>query len=166
MNEIIFETVHGSHLYGLAHDGSDHDVFRVTTSTRPRAKHFERGAEDVCEVGITVFLERALAGSHQSVEALFSPRKEWRDTRYRALVENTRVTGADVFAKYERTIRKFAYGDFKRRRHACRLALNLDGLRRDGRFEPVMTDIEKVLATKLATQFEGEELLEHIFGKE
>ena len=64
MSDLVFETVHGSRLYGLAHGDSDHDVFRVTTSTRSRARHFKRGAEDICEVGISIFLERAQSGSH------------------------------------------------------------------------------------------------------
>ena len=100
------------------------------------------------------------------MEALFSPRKVWGDESFRPLIESMRVTGPDVFAKYERTIRKFAYGDFQRRRHACRLSLDLAGLRHSGRFDPVMTGAATLLATKYAERFEGDALIEHLFAKE
>lgn len=166
MGEVIFETVHGSRLYGLAHADSDHDVFRVTTTPRRRARHGQRGGEDVCEVGICLFFERALSGSHQSVEALFSPLKVWHDERFRALIEGSRVCGSSVFEKYERTIRKFAFGDFKRRRHACRLAMNLAELRAHGRFNPVMSHDQVMQATAAADRYEGDALLAHLFDKE
>lgn len=163
---IVFETIHGSHLYGLAHDGSDYDLFRVTTSRARRTRHYKAGNEDVAEVGVSLFLERAASGAHQSVEALFSLRKVWGDESFRPFIENLNVTGHEVFAKYERTIKKFAHSDFKRRRHACRLALNLGELRKHGRFNPTLTQPEATLATKLATAYEGEELLKRILGQQ
>lgn len=159
---VIFETVHGSRLYGLAHEQSDHDLFRVTTSKARKARHYKNGDEDICEVGISLFLERAQSGSHQSVEALFSPFKHWSDESYRPVIESTVVAGGGVYAKYERTIRKFCYGDFKRRRHACRLAINLHYLRRYRRFNPCMTSTEITLANAYAARFEGDELAQHI----
>lgn len=134
---IIFTTIHGSHLYGFAHEGSDVDRFTVTDSTRKRARQ-TIGDEDHVRVGINTFLIRALGGSHQSVEALFSPYKEWNeDFAYmKPFLDNMVVCGSEVYAKYERTIKKFCYGDFKRRRHACRLFLNLRELRQSGRFNP------------------------------
>lgn len=161
--------MHGSHLYGLAHEGSDMDIFTVTDARTAGATHRVIDGVDTCEMGVDAFLERALSGSHQSVEAMFSPVKEWApgmDHVWGPMVEGHRITGADVFKKYERTIKKFCFGDFKRRRHACRLSLNLAGLRRDGRFSPVMTQVEALLATKFAEAFEGETLLNHLLGQE
>lgn len=136
----VFRTIHGSHLYGLAHDGSDRDLFIVTFEDRGHARQTVSGEDDVVRVGWRTFLERAAGGSHQSCEALFSPYKRWtpEGLALRPMIEGFRVGGGDVTHKYERTIRKFAYGDFKKRRHAARLWINLTDLRRTGRFWPVL----------------------------
>ncbi|MHA3723836.1 DNA polymerase beta superfamily protein [Leucobacter sp. HY1910] len=138
----LFRTVHGSHLYGLAHADSDRDLFVVTDSPARKVRHTIDGPLDVAEVGLSLFLDLAHTGSHQSVEALFSPVKAWTaaGARYRPMIERTRITGGAVASKYERTIRKFAHLDFKRRRHAVRLALNLAQLRAEGTIRPNLTE--------------------------
>lgn len=161
MTDIIFSTIHGSHLYGLANEDSDKDVFYVTTSLRRRARHsYNEIGWDQARVGLDTFLLRIQEGSHQSVEALFSPYKEWNpEYEYlKPMLESYRVGGAEVFAKYERTVKKFCYGDYKRRRHAVRLAQNLQSLRNFGRFNPVMSDYQIFEATIMADT-EGDELL-------
>lgn len=158
---LIFETVHGSHLYGLNHAESDRDVFFVTDSDSRHSRHSmnsETGLDQV-RTGLKTFLRRVEEGSHQSVEALFSPYKFWHQPEYAPMIESIRVTGGAVFAKYERTIKNFCHGNFKKRRHACRLALNLASLRESGRFNPAMTETEKVLANSYAKQFEGDTLV-------
>ena len=67
MEGVIFETVHGSHLYGWAHEGSDYDVFRVLSRYTTGARQTHVDGIDLVTVGINKFLERALSGSHQSV---------------------------------------------------------------------------------------------------
>lgn len=167
MTEVIFKTVHGYRLYGFEHESSDHDTFIVTDSTARRSKQFIAGDQDTFEVGIHRFLDLALSGSHQSVEALFSPVKEWADTpaarKWRPLIENARVGGGDVFEKYERTIRKFCYGDFKRRRHAVRLRMNLDDLRWHQRVDWVrLSDLMAGHCTRVAARFKGDELAQEL----
>lgn len=162
MPQELFRTIHGSRLYGLAHAGSDTDVFVVTSSSRPGARHgFLPDGTDCSTRGLDQFLAHAASGSHQNVEALFSPFKEWtvEGLPYRPMIESMRVAGADVFDKYERTIRKFAHGDLKRRRHAARLALNLASLRATGRFDPVLPPQEAARITRLAQRLEGAALL-------
>lgn len=164
--EIIFSTIHGSHLYGLANEHSDKDVFYVTTSLRAKARHsYNELGWDQARVGLDTFLRRIQEGSHQSVEALFSPYKQWNpDYDYlRPMLEAYRVTGSEVFAKYERTIKKFCYGDFKRRRHAVRLAFNLDDLRAEGRFNPVMDPYRRDVAGTWAEMYEGDDLAMRLF---
>lgn len=157
--EVIFTTVHGSHLYGLNHPFSDLDTFTVTTSNRG-ARQKVAGNSDSVTIGWDAFITYAFSGSHQSVEALFSPYKEWHSHEYlRHYLNGMRVMGGDVLSKYQRTIKSFAYSDdMKRRRHACRLWLNMQGLRVEGRFNPVMTEREKVWASNLAADFGREEL--------
>lgn len=165
VSEVIFSTIHGSHLYGLAHEGSDLDTYTVTNSLRTRVRQSVSGSDDSVRVGLNAFLVRALGGSHQSVEALFSPVKEWNPAfaHLRPMIENMVVCGSEVYAKYERTIHKFCFGDFKRRRHAIRLSQNLAGLRRDGRFNPSMTRDEKMAANSLAN-LEGDVLWKTLMG--
>lgn len=158
----IFKTIHGSHLYGMATENSDLDTFEVTTSERTRARQSVNDGVDTVRVGWDTFLSRVFEGSHQSVEALFSPYKEWGESEYgvmlRTYIAGMRITGPTVFAKYERTIKSFCYGDFKRRRHAVRLSFNLTGLRYEGRFNPVMTPFQIARANELANNLEDENL--------
>lgn len=158
---VIFYTVHGSNLYGLAHKSSDMDLFIVTSNTGERyAKHYVENGVDVCEMSLGVFLDRVYSGSHQAVEALFSQGKVWVDERYKPMLDSVKVTGPIVEQKYRRTIRKFCFGDFKRRRHAMRLALNLHQIHEVGRFNPTLT-AEQVLAINVVAEtLEGENLWE------
>ena len=160
MNE-IFRTVHGSHLYGMAHADSDMDLYIVTDSRRDRARQTVVDGIDSVRIGLSTFLEYAGGGSHQSCETLFSTKKEWTEygLAYKPLIEGMRVYGEDVFRKYERTIVKFSFGDFKRRRHAVRLSFNLNGLRDRGKFDPTMTEEQIKLANFLAECYTGEDLL-------
>lgn len=159
--EVIFETVHGSRLYGLSHVNSDMDRYIVTTGDyRPR--HAVTEESDTLMVGFVRFLTYAQMGSHQSVEALFSPVKQWHSRRdqIEPHLLGMRITGPFVASKYERTIKAFCYGDRKRRRHAARLSFNLADLRREGRFNPVMMSDDIRLADELAVALEGDQLWE------
>lgn len=160
----IFSTIHGSHLYGLAHAKSDVDVFCVTDSEVRKSQHVQNGKYDTVYVGFSTFMERANAGSHQAVEALFSRQKHWALEEYRPIIESSFVCGPEVFAKYERTIRKFAHGDFKQRRHAVRLSFNLQELRATGQFNPEMDSIQVTLASGVASVLEGDRLIERLLG--
>ena len=92
---VIFETIHGSHLYGLNHAGSDVDLLSVYDFKRPKASHKITNELDHVRIGVFRFLDLAYSGAHQSVEALFSPYKEWTDERWRSMLENVRfiITG-------------------------------------------------------------------------
>ncbi|GAA5198665.1 hypothetical protein [Microbacterium jejuense] len=163
MADVIFTTIHGSNLYGFAHAGSDHDTFTVTDSHRARARQtVDDAGNDRVVVGLDHFLDLVHGGSHQSVEALFSPVKEWADTpaadHYRPMLNAHRITGSEVFAKYERTIRAFAFGDYKRRRHAARLTTNLQQLRIDGTIRPRLSEDEARWCNLTADAYSGRDL--------
>lgn len=138
----ILVTTHGSHLYGLNHDDSDLDFFRVVPG-RGKTRHRMDGQFDMVTVPFDAFIENVFSGSHQSCEALFS-RQSWTAPEYRAYFGGLRVTGADAFAKYRRTIHSFSYGDDKKRRHAVRLGYSLKGLRESGRFDPTLTEDQRL----------------------
>ena len=158
----LFRTVHGSRLYGFDHGQSDWDIFIVTLEDRGRARHTVTEFYDTVRVGWRTFLEHAESGSHQPIEALFSPYKQWSPEGewLRPMVEGMRISGRGVVEKYERTIKKFSYGDYKRRRHAVRLSLNLQGLRSEGKFNPVLSRQDKIYAIGMATEYAGDELVE------
>lgn len=161
MGELIFSTVHGSHLYGLAHADSDRDVYYVYEGSGRKLRHAMKGDDDSVRGTLDAFLERAYTGSHQSVEALFSNQKLWAPgmyEKYGPFIESLYIGGSEVFAKYERTIKKFCFGELKRRRHACRLSLNLYELRKCGRFNPELTETEAMLCNAYARKFKGQEL--------
>ena len=109
MSELIFSTVHGSHLYGLAHEGSDRDVYYVYEGKGRNLRHTMKGDDDSVRGTLDAFLERAYTGSHQSVEALFSQKKDWApgmQEKYGAMLDRLYIEGGEVFAKYERAIKK------------------------------------------------------------
>jgi len=152
----ILETVHGSHLYGLNHSDSDRDIFRVV-DTLGRTKHNVTEESDLTQMSLDRFLENVFHGSHQSCEALFSP-VAVVDPKYRPLFSGIRVTGADVFARYRRTIHAFSYGTMKQRRHAVRLGFNLADLKRYGRFNPQLSDDQKTKVIVVSQLYSGQSL--------
>ncbi len=157
----ILDTIAGSHLYGLAHEGSDVDYFRVVFR-RHRTKQVVRDGVDSTEMGLDRFLENVYTGAHQSVEALFSTRKRVHP-HYEQMFANYRVQGTDAFDKYLRTVVAFAHHDeLKRRRHSVRLAINLRALKMHGRFDPTLTDEQKMIITYLTEKYQGFELVEAI----
>lgn len=164
---MIFETVHGSRLYGFSHASSDYDTFTVTTSRAPRSQQTIVGEADMLTVGVGRYTTLIMQGSHQAVEALFSTEKTWGTgaaaEQVRPMLEAVRVTGPEVVARYQRTIKAFSFGDVKKRRHAVRLAMNLASLRRDGVMDPTLPAADRALAAELAEHLEGRELLGHLF---
>lgn len=149
--DVILRTVHGSHLYGLNHAGSDLDTYTVVAgSQRARQRvNKEEGADDVV-MGLPQFLQRIQSGSHQAIEAAFSPVAEV-SPEWKAFFEGLRITSPEAHHAYERTIRKFVFfGDAKRRRHGIRLATNLRDLRGQGRFNPRMSAEDRHVADKFS----------------
>ncbi len=164
MSEVIFTTPHGSHLYGLAHENSDRDLFIVTNGADRMHQHTD-GETDVTRVGIYTLLRYAMEGSHQSAEAIFSQEKDWNlnlKHQWLPLVNAVRIGGPVVMRKYRRTVVKFAFGDFKRRRHACRLYWNAQEMAASYRFNPTMTRGQVILSNYLAEHYEGQDLLDQL----
>lgn len=155
---IVLDTVHGSRLYGLDHADSDHDVFRVVYSRR-KALVTNRDGLDYREFSFDKFLEYVYNGSHQSCEALFSP-VAYLHPMFAPMLHAMRVSGTEAFSAYRRTIKAFAFGDEKKRRHAVRLGMNLRDLRSTGRFNPRLTSGEVRLVRELAADLEGDALFE------
>lgn len=160
---VLFSTPHGSHLYGLAHSGSDRDTYTVVTrlphvAQRSRARYARqtiRGDQDEFVIDFSTWLQLCEKGVPQALEAMFSPQPTVDLIRsFRAAY---RATPA-VVPTYLRTITSFTRsGDWKRRRHAARLALNVRSILRSGRFNPEMDASEVLFATACATLHEEDD---------
>lgn len=154
----LLTTVHGSHLYGLATQESDLDLYRVVDAPAGRARHRVRDGLDTTVVPLGTSVQQCSDGVPQALEALFSPLADRGPLdSYRAAYR----VGSDAMAsRYLRTIRAFALEDryppesrnsFKRRRHAFRLALNLDQALRHGRFNPTLSEEQAERCTTSVT---------------
>lgn len=160
--EVLFKTRHGSHLYGLNHAHSDEDFYTVVR--RPKGKRYKWAKqvisdnEDSMMVEFPTWLRWCDKGVPQALEAMFAPNP--LVDKLGPLRAGYRA-GGEARRTYARTIRNFVEADeFKRRRHAVRLAYNLNGILTYGRFYPTLTLGQRSVATHMAEEMRGEELLE------
>lgn len=162
MRETLFKTVHGSRLYGLAHENSDEDFYTVVTKkpvpkgrqVKARyAKQKINGDEDSMVVDFGTWVEMCRNGVPQALEAMFSD-MPIGDDRIADFRSGFRV-GTEVYARYYRTIKSFALMEddgIKKRRHALRLALNLNEMARTGRFNPTLSAEDARYISGMATK--------------
>lgn len=135
-NRLILSTPSGSRLYGLSHALSDYDTFEVYC-TNKRLRQLISGDRDRVRMGLKQFQHGLEKGVPQCLEALWSREKTVNEL---AWLESSFVPGIGAATvTYLRTIKSFwQAGDHKRRRHACRLHLNLLDLQKHGRFNPTL----------------------------
>ena len=70
----LLRSIHGSHLYGLAHANSDNDTYIVVDQGTRRAKQKIVGKEDVTVLTLGEFARQIHKGVPQALEALYSVR--------------------------------------------------------------------------------------------
>lgn len=163
--EILFRTVHGSTLYGLATEHSDLDYYTVIpTKSRARKRYAKQTIHDGLDstvLDFSTFRVYCDIGVPQTLEALFSPVAE---IDYIADFRRSyRIDTAAVMERYRRTIKSFSLNDdFKRRRHALRLCLNLREALQKGRFNPQLSDRDKLMITQAAASRDYYEILENL----
>lgn len=163
MYPVILKTIHGSHLYGLNHTHSDNDMYVVVDGPKDYVKHEIRGTNDVFALSLTRFLKYCEQAVPQSLEALFSPYASLRED-YAPLLTSFRVGTQPAQERYRRTIRNFSTStDFKRKRHAYRLSINLCQSVRTGTIRPNLTDEEIRFATSAAHEHSND-LLEDVLA--
>lgn len=135
MRELLLETIHGSFLYNLNHSASDYDLYRVWSGKGRMRQTI--GDEDITNKSFDQFLREISVGVPQSLEALWSPLK----TVDRLGYLNIHPGYSETLSRYQRTMKSFWLGgDFKRRRHALRLQLNVREYMQHGSFNPRLTD--------------------------
>lgn len=141
-SDVLFRTIHGSHLYGTAHEGSDRDYYVVVRDNPSHKTRFSRqtirDGIDTNVVDLSTWLHYVDQGVPQACEAMFSTKADI-DT-LADLRASYRLT-SQAWDRYLRTAINFVttYGDHKRIRHGIRLAFNLRDIRETGRFDPTLS---------------------------
>ena len=156
--EVLFKTQHGSKLYGLDTPESDDDWFTVmskkgVTNNHTRKRYARQSiveGVDSTVVDFSTWLAGCLKGVPQYLEAMYSQEPEYDlITDFR----NSFRVSHQVYETYFRTIKSFALQEgYKHKRHALRLALNLQDIGRYGRFNPRLTDEQRDYISDMATK--------------
>jgi hypothetical protein len=147
--EVLFKTIHGSRLYGLSHEESDHDWY-IVVDKKPQRKNVHRITEeaDTTTVGLTEWIDQCQRGTPQALEAMFSTKAEI--DKLPDLRRDFKA-GAHSFNTFLRVIKSLrGWDDFKHKRHMIRLAYEAKDLARYGRFNPTMTETRIDVANGLA----------------
>lgn len=149
---VLFKTVHGSRLYGLAREDSDNDYFTLCAN-RPKvraryAKQKIEGQEDSLVMDFSTWLQSCEKGVPQALEAMFSTMALVDEI---AAFRASYTVGTGVFDTYFRTIKSFALQEgYKPKRHALRLALNLRQMASTGRFNPTLSPEDAAYVSDMA----------------
>lgn len=136
--DLLLETVHGSHLYGLAHADSDLDYYRVWAGKKNMRQTIQ-GKYDITNKSYEQFLHEVSIGVPQALEALWSPIKTVNKLDFVTIVPGY----SETVNRYLRTIKSFWTEDLKKRRHSARLYLNLQDYMACGHFNPRLTAEQK-----------------------
>lgn len=166
---ILFETPHGSHLYGTSHAHSDVDTYRVVSRDPSVLGHNRRGKDisqvihgedDLLTIDFSTWIRQLQFGVPQAWEAAFSSVATVdRLSSFRYALR----AGTTVLVTYQRTMKAFAFDERdtngKKRRHALRLGLNARQILETGRFNPSLT-ADQASATLEAAQRTPEQVYE------
>lgn len=138
---VLLATPLGPRLYGLSHAESDHDIFVVRGWEKGRSKQSIANGIDMTIVHYDKFMRLCEKGVPQYLEAMFSPLATI--DRIPFIRQTYHVGLTNVNDTYLRTIKSFweegvEQDNFKLRRHAARLTLNLRSMHECGRFDPVL----------------------------
>ena len=82
-DDVLMATIHGSYLYGTAHENSDLDCYVVTLDGKNTHKEFRTDNGYILDVrrnSLERYVELVGYGAHQAVEAFYSPYAVWNTT--------------------------------------------------------------------------------------
>lgn len=160
--QLILYTVHGSRLYGLAHQHSDYDTYTVFLGGARDKKYARQrinGDDDTFAIHFDIFLQHVARGIPQALESLYS-QQAYRAREYTPLLQNLYPSLPDTRDRYYRTALNFGLREyktpaerFKKARHALRITYNLQDLMRYGAFNPTLTPDQAEYLTTLATAY-------------
>lgn len=156
---VLFKTPTGSRLYNLANANSDDDYYVITPSKyvsgqsrRSAIKQSLKGDLDTVFMDFRSFVKLCSEGAPTTLEVMFSQASKsdfFEDYR-----NNYYCSDPAVVHKYMATIKRFSLEtsdkQFKMRRHALRLALNLEEILYTGRFNPTLSSSTATRITRIA----------------
>lgn len=145
----LLRTIHGSHLYGLAHDNSDVDYYVVVDDGR--ARQTINDGIDTNTLSFDKFISLCYKGVPQALEAMFSQQADIDEISY--FRNGWKAGGSEVVDTYRRTIKSLSFDErhtTKYRRHAARLAYNLRDIVEHGRFNPRLDDFQISMVTGIS----------------
>lgn len=143
--KVLFKTIAGSRLYGLAHEGSDWDYYTVVDRVaKKKAAYHTHSIIDGVDSQVLDFgtwINDCQKGIPQALEAMFSQKAEVD------LIPEFRAgfkagTNYDAYRGMMKTLSVEHAESFKHRRHILRLGLNLSDLLSHGRFNPTLAEYE------------------------
>lgn len=153
---LLFQTIHGSHLYGIAHEGSDIDLYAVFDG-KFRTIHKASANLDVTTVSLDNFLLQAEKGVPQALEAMWASNPSI--DRIQAVRAGFRPNLPSTINTYASTISSFLKNPtLKMMRHAARLTMNLRDLYDYGAFDPALSDLDKAFLETFASLDQLEEV--------
>lgn len=152
---LLFKTLTGSRLHGFHSEISDYDYVEVYTElpstshrTVRQTEHSITAEEDIMRLSLSHFLELASQGSHQILDAMYStiPTVDYIS----GLRANFRG-GSVVVTRLRGTIAELSQkDDVKKRRHAARIAVNLEQFMYEGYYQPTLTLEQKTVVLNLS----------------
>jgi hypothetical protein len=152
---LLLRTIGGSRLYGLSHENSDWDWFEVYGYKKGRATQKIVGREDKNAITFDRFMRYCEKGVPQHLEAMFSRVAEVDNMPFNRMKYG--INRRNVRDTYLRTIKQFwlvgiEEDDFKRRRHAVRLMINLNSMEESGMFNPTLSPQQIAVVNEIATR--------------
>lgn len=146
---VLFKTATGSKLYNLANANSDDDYYVITPtkyvagkSRRSAIKQSLTGDLDTVFMDFKSFVNLCSTGAPTTLEVMFSQAS--RSDFFEDYRNGYYCSDPAVVHKYMATIKRFSLEtndkQFKYRRHALRLALNLEEILYTGRFNPTLSN--------------------------
>ncbi len=154
---VALATVHGSQLYGNSHAGSDDDRYIViddiTVSGSVKSKQTVKGGDDVLILGLKQYLDILALGSHQALEAKFSPRA-FIDEGVATLISSSTPGAQSMSHKYMSASKSFfllgAENRLKKKiNHSLRLLKDYSDFNKYGRIFPTKTSEQLSLLGEL-----------------
>jgi hypothetical protein len=138
----------------MSHAASDEDWYTVVVKPPTKKKKYSThriiDSDDSVVVDFGTWLTLCEKGVPQALEAMFSTQPV--TDKLAALRAGYRA-GPAAYDTYLRTIKSFAMQDeFKPKRHALRLALNMYDMRMTGRFNPTLSVSRVNIISHLANQ--------------
>lgn len=145
---LLARIITGSRLHGFSSHDSDYDVMEIYSNTTDFSEtgkdevQTQTDGVDLTRLTLGKFLERAMRGSHQTLDAMFAAETETED-HIASLRENFHA-GHEVITVLADVIKDLAQKrDPKKNRHALRIAYNLAEIIETGRYTPELSEETK-----------------------